>query len=370
MGKALTPLNDRLKHVEWGAYKYDKLFKLCIVKNKLTKLDLEIEGKTPVYSSDSSNNGIAGFTNKEAEFIISEENPLYMVFGDHTISFNIATESFCVMDNVKVLAFNSKLSINELLYIIASWKKSIPNKGYARHWSSAKSILFQLPTKNGKIDFDFMENFVAEIENERILKLENYLAEFGLNNYQLTEEENQVLENFGNGAIQLKEYKLGDLFTINTYKKRFDANKVNITDNGEPYIVRTSANNGVRGYIDEDKHFLNEGNTISFGQDTATVYYQEKPYFTGDKIKIVKAKDSFFNRRNAFYFITSIRKSFSSFSWGGSSFSVKIIKEQSIQVPVKDNKPDYETMETVISAIHKLVIKDVVLYVERKRNKP
>ena len=60
-------------------------------------------------------------------------------------------------------------------------------------------------------------------------------------------------------------------------------------------------------------------------------------------------------------------KSFSSFSWGGSSFSVKIIKEQSIQIPIKENKPDYKTMETIISAIHKLVIKDVVLYVKRKK---
>ena len=225
----------------------------------------------------------------------------------------------------------------------------------------------QLPIQNGEIDFDFMASFVAELENERILKLENYLNEIGLSDYHLTEKETQALENFESGKIKLKEYKLGDLFAINTYKKRFDANKVNITDKGEPYVVRTSVNNGVRGYIDEDKQFLNEGNTISFGQDTATVYYQEQPYFTGDKIKIVKAKDSFFNRKNAFYFIASMTKSFSSFTWGGSSFSVKIIKEQPIQIPIKENKPDYETMETVISAIHKMVIKDVVLYVERKK---
>ena len=41
----------------------------------------------------------------------------------------------------------------------------------------------------------------------------------------------------------------------------------------------------------------------------------------------------------------------------------------SISLPVKDQKPDYEIMETIISAIHKLVIKDVVLCVERKKEK-
>ena len=48
------------------------------------------------------------------------------------------------------------------------------------------------------------------------------------------------------------------------------------------------SNNGQKGFINEDESFLNDGNTISFGQDTATMYYQEFPYFTGDKIKIVK----------------------------------------------------------------------------------
>ncbi|MFW9606724.1 MAG: restriction endonuclease subunit S, partial [Pseudomonas sp.] len=134
-----------MKNIEWGEYKYDELFTICTVKNKLTKNDLEAKGKIPVYSSESSNNGVVGFTNKKADFVVCENNPIYVVFGDHTISLNIATNSFCVMDNVKVLTLNSKLTINALLYIMASWKKCIPNKGYARHWSLAQKALFNLP---------------------------------------------------------------------------------------------------------------------------------------------------------------------------------------------------------------------------------
>jgi len=37
-----------------------------------------------------------------------------------------------------------------------------------------------------------------------------------------------------------------------------------------------------------------------------------------------------------------------------------------IQLPIKENFPDFELMETFISAIQKLVIKDVVLYADRK----
>ena len=163
-----------MKNVEWGKFKFDKLFKICTVSNKLSKSDLESYAKIPVFSAESTNNGIIGYTNKKAEFLISSETPYYIVFGDHTRTFNIALENFCVADNVKVLQPLSSYAINELLFIISSWKKCIPDKGYSRHWSIAKSVYFELPIKKNKIDFDFMERFVAELENERILKLEKY----------------------------------------------------------------------------------------------------------------------------------------------------------------------------------------------------
>ncbi len=37
-----------------------------------------------------------------------------------------------------------------------------------------------------------------------------------------------------------------------------------------------------------------------------------------------------------------------------------------MQLPTKDGKPDYDATATLISAVRKLVIKDVVLYADRK----
>lgn len=38
-----------------------------------------------------------------------------------------------------------------------------------------------------------------------------------------------------------------------------------------------------------------------------------------------------------------------------------------MQLPSKGQRPDFEIMETIIYAIQKLVIKDVVLYVQEKK---
>jgi hypothetical protein len=44
-----------------------------------------------------------------------------------------------------------------------------------------------------------------------------------------------------------------------------------------------------------------------------------------------------------------------------------VVKSKKIQLPIKNDKPDYELMGSLTSAIKKLVIKEVVLYVEKKK---
>lgn len=93
---------------------------------------------------------------------------------------------------------------------------------------------------------------------------------------------------------------------------------------------------------------MNEGNTISFGQDTATIFYQESPYFTGDKIKVLKSKYKL-NRQLACYFITCMRKSFAGFAWGVTSFNEKILKNITIHIPVTSTDDiDFSFMESRI----------------------
>ena len=147
-------------------------------------------------------------------------------------------------------------------------------------------------------------------------------------------------------------FTLGELFEVLTSKKRFDANKVQVFEEGKnPYVVRTSSNNGQRGFIDEDELYLNDGNTISFGQDTATMFYQEKPYFTGDKIKILKAKNKKFNKNNSQFFISTMAKAFSAFSWGSSSFNVSIIENQKLTLPTQNGEIDFAFMENFIAEL-------------------
>ena len=63
---------------------------------------------------------------------------------------------------------------------------------------------------------------------------------------------------------------------------------------------------------------------------------------------------------------TCINKSLKhKYSWGDSISSTKI-KKDIVRLPSKNKKVDFDILKTLISAASKLVIKDVVLYADKK----
>ena len=157
---------DDTKHLidvsGWGEFDVIKFFTVLSGRAKLSNADID-DGDTPVYSSNSTNGGIFGYTTKSPDYEVNDENPFYITFGDHTKAVNIADKSFCVMDNVKVLTSNIS-NYNVLHFIITSWLRNVPDLGYARHWSKAEKAKIWLPiTSTGKPDWQYMEDYMRNI---------------------------------------------------------------------------------------------------------------------------------------------------------------------------------------------------------------
>lgn len=151
------------------------------------------------------------------------------------------------------------------------------------------------------------------------------------------------------------------MFTVQSPKRRFNANAV-VFGGGHPYVVRTSQNNGRRGTINVDEKWLNPGGTISFGQDTATIFYQDKPYFTGDKIKVLTFLPRQLNERIACWLLTAMRKSFSNFTWGTSSFDERVLKRVEIELPTEaknSRKIDFAYMEAYIRELETARVREL-----------
>ena len=305
----------------------------------------------------------------------------------------ILAESYFIRYKYKQVSFRANLYMSQVIehkiYPIYSRENLAIWNGRVENES------IDLPvTSDGKPDFDYMQDYIKELEEDRIKELEAYLKATNLDDYELTDEDKKVLslsrksasnENGSletdceDGALRFKEFNIGASYTMrgktidvdkdglfNIVPTKIKINAINIEFNGKyPYVARGEGKNGIRGYIDYDEQYLNEANTISFGQDTATVNYQSHRYFTGDKIQVFKLNKKYGNltEDKAIYLINSIKKVFERFLWGQQSYALDIISKIKITLPVAlDGKPDFDYMERYIKAIKKLTIANVVKY--------
>ena len=364
--KKNSPLNEKLNNVEWGEFKYEKFFTCLTVRKKLSKLKIDSTSEFPVYSAESSNNGIIGYINNP-EFICDEKNPIYINFGDHTRNFNIATKSFSVLDNVKVLLPKIN-NIRILQFIISSWRKQIPNLGYSRHWKLAKDCSILLPIKDGEIDYKFMEEFIAELEAERIAELEAeriaeleaYLTAAGLKDTKLTEEEEFALEKFS--TRHFEKFLLKDLF--NEIHKGMRLKKDDQISGKIPFVMSGVTNCGVVGYISNPvAEFPKNSITVDIFGNT---FYRGYNFGAGDDTGVYWSSEKNYSAKTMLFFAAAIEKSLTGkFSYGNKLRSSQS-KNFEIYLPTKDGLPDYEYMEKIISAVQKIVIAEVVKYSEEK----
>ena len=228
-----------------------------------------------------------------------------------------------------------------------------------------KSLDFSNPCDNIKnIDFDFMESFIRELEEERIRELNAYLLATGLKDYALSSEEEKALEAFR--TVQWGEFELPEIFDIkNTHN--ILSSEIVAESGTTPYLCASAENNGVSSYISYKNELLENGNCIFIGGKTFVVSYQKDNFYSNDSHNLaLYLKEQNVTKSNQLYLATCIRKGLShKYSWGDSISGSKI-KSDKFQLPTKNNKPDYATMETFIKAVEKLAIKDVVLYADNK----
>lgn len=227
--------------------------------------------------------------------------------------------------------------------------------------------------KNGDIDFDFMNSFIAELETERIADLETYLMATGLKNYQLTGGEKKAIDEYDN--LKWSEFRVGVLFErIKTAKLPFKADELPKQKTEKytlPCLTSSFKNQGLNYFAPKDgATILKDVISIPSNSDVYRAYFQSNEFTVLSDAYAIRwiFNDVKLLPKQYLFTVQCINKvtDLSIYSYKNKLGGWNVVKNKYIQLPIKNNKPDYEMMDILISAIQKLVIKDVVLYVERK----
>ena len=230
-----------------------------------------------------------------------------------------------------------------------------------------------LPVKNGELDFDFMESFIAELETERVGELESYLTAEGLKDCELTKEEEAAIRSFN--EVEWKEYQMKKLFErINTKKLPYKAKELPREPREEyilPCLTSSFMNQGLNYFAPkENATILKNVISIPSNSDVYRAYFQSRDFTVLSDAYAIKwiYDDKDLSKNQYLFTVQCINKvtDLPKYSYKNKLGGWNVVRNKFISLPTKNNKPDYEYMETLIYAIKKLVIKDTVKWVSEK----
>lgn len=158
--------------------------------------------------------------------------------------------------------------------------------------------------------------------------------------------------------MSLKEFRFGDLISDIHKAKAINKDDLFPVENGSEfairYITRTGENNGCELLADireVDASIVETGKAITVGDTTATCFYQDEQFITGDHMVVVRA-DGWLNKYTAIYIVALLTNEQYKYSYGR-AFLMDRIKETILKLPAdSDGNPDWQFMESYIKSLH------------------
>ena len=354
-------LNEKLSTVKWGEFKLGDLFD---IDNTLSfNADRLVPGESYDYVTRTSfNQGIlqaTGFVNEE------NINPAgTWSLGLLQMDFFYRNKPWYAGQFMRKITPKIVIPDGAILFIttVLNRQKPILLSVLVRNVDvTFKRITVRLPiNSDGTIDFAFMESFIAELEAERIAELSAYLTVSGLCNYELSSEEKQAIANFS--SYDWKSFNLKDLYGKSTRGKRLKSE--DRVPGDLPFVTAGEAEEGVSAFIGNEVEVFEKNTTTidMFG----SAKYRNYRYGGDDHVAIVHTEKV--PMKAAIFVTAACHKAAHTGKFDyGHNFYAKDADALNIMLPSKDGNPDYQSMEMLISAIQKLVIKDVVIYAEKKK---
>ena len=333
----------------WGEFRVGELFEIAPTKaHKLTNDFLFDGGDNPVVVNSSQNNGVGGFTSQE----LTEERGA-ITFSDTTDAASIfyQDQPFVGYPHVQAMRLHDDVERSGLamLYIAGVFKAVALLQGYdyANKFTrvSAAQLVLKLPvTPDGDPDWDAMEQTMREVTDRMTTNLDALTA---------------LPADTTTGQIDVDgwgEFRIVDLFEVGSTARWYNTTdffdiRDTPADGFSPYVVRSGLANGVKGWVRSDDVELNPGGTISFAQDSFFAFYQEHPYCTGNKIKVLTPLGPWLTANTAAFLVAAVNEAISMLDYTTGS-TVAEISGYAIRLPVKSTgDPDWDAMEQTMREV-------------------
>lgn len=316
----------------WKYFKVGDIFP----KKRFQKLSStpEEEGTIPFVSSSSMNNGVSYYCN---EVPIQGNCITVSTNGDCFDAF-YQPNPVVISTDVDVL-INDNLNECNAMFICTILRMEKFKWDYGRKPKNDKvfKTIIKLPVKSEddtEPDWDYMTDFIKEMWISNLKDNRNKKNTIETKNWKRFPFKDIFDIEIGRGLPQTKESV--------QFCSCKDPNRI-------LYVTRTDLNNGSVGFVLKDEAFsIEEGNAIIIGDTTATCFYQENEFITGDHIIVLRS--SKMNKYSGLFISTMIKNEQYRFSYGR-AFKKSLIESSSILLPQDSlGNIDWVKMEEVIKS--------------------
>ncbi len=339
--------------------------------NELPKKE-EKSYNLPALTAGVLNQGLACFVPRENATILKNVISVSANGANSGVMYYQPKEFTILQDSYAIRFKEKELNQFEYIYLVGALQKVVRNNfnwSNKAGWEKIKKLSITLPTKSkGKIDFQFMESRIRELEEERVRELEAYLSAAGFANCNLTPAEEEALRKFSNGQIKFKKHTTGKLFEIHPTKSYGETNATLFADLGKtPVVVNSSMNNGIGGWI--NRSATEKGNMLTYSDTTTSdaVFYQPFDFIGYSHVQGFYPKDREWSENELLYFLSVFKKTANGRFDYATKFTRQIASCLDITLPINtDNEIDYDFMETYISAIKKQIIQQLKDFIAKE----
>lgn len=308
----------------------------------------------PAITCTTQNNGISCYVPREKATIF--KNCISVAANGDAPAF-YQQHDFTILQDAYVLKFKGEeLSDLHYLYFVSLLQKILTKFDWNNKsgWEKVKQEKIEIPiNKDSTIAFEFMENYIRELEAERIRELEVYLEVTGLKDYKLNAQEREALAIFAsslrestqkhphchtersevsqknsdrdisafakpqydNYSLHWREFKIGELFETFELKKLnpLDTREFRVKEKDEqhpiPAVVAKVGNNGIMYYVGKNDFETTKNKLVVIGDGAVAsglVYYQGQEFTILHNAYAIKLKYNHFETKHNYLFLACV----------------------------------------------------------------
>ena len=294
-------------------------------------------------SRTGENNGVSDVVDEVRGVKPYPANSISVALGGSIGSCFLQTKPFYTGQNVAVLLFDNVASNEVKLFITTMFMNECKYKyvafGRELNVHIRKDFTFFLPIQHNMNDLPVISADKKYSEDGYVpdwMFMEKYIKSLHSNpiTTQITGEHIPYLE-----IDKWEEFRVSDLFSQIYKAKAHTKDEVEVLkmDRGIHYVSRTDTNNGVHFVVkNEGLQGVEKANCITIGDTTATCYYQNEDFVTGDHIVVLRAE--WMNLYRGLFVRTIFMQEYIRYCYGR-AYRMDLIKNTIMKLPIqRDDK--------------------------------